>query len=253
MRALEIAMIGVCAALYAVVGRLTDFGFTVGGVAFWPAAVIPAIFAVLFGPWTAGIGAAIGIFIRDMLFHGDPLLSLSAGVTANFAGFFLIGYISRKNLDWKRIVTSVIFSGVIVASSLLVPLAFPVESGIIANFSSSDAILLFFAVVAGSMLLIVAISRLWPEWKNYGAASVIGLGIGATIISIVVWLYSQLFFSPSGYFQGPLSATFMPVIFVWTFASEIPFILLLGPPVIKACYGAFPSLKPSQQPETKEK
>jgi len=253
MRALEIAMIGVCAALYAVVGRLTDFGVTVGGVAFWPAAVIPAIFAVLFGPWTAGIGAAIGIFIRDMLFHGDPLLSLSAGVTANFAGFFLIGYISRKNLDWKKIITSVVFSGVIVASSFLVPMAFPVESGIVANFSPSDAILLFFAVVAGSMLLIITVAHFWPEWKNYGAGSVIGLGVGATIISIVVWVYSQIFFSASGYFKSPLSPIFIPVIFVWTFASEIPFILLLGPPVIRACYRAFPSLKPSQQPETKEK
>jgi uncharacterized membrane protein len=253
MRALEIVMIGFCAALYAAVGRLTDFGFTVGGVAFWPAAVIPAIFAVLFGPWTAGTGAAVGIFIRDMLFHGDPLLSLSAGATSNFAAFFLIGYISRRNLDWKKIIISVLFSGVIVVSSFLVPMAFPVESGIVANFSPSDAILLFFAVAAGSMLLIVAIARLWPEWKNYGAGAVIGLGIGAAVISIVVWVYSQLFFSASGYFRNPLSPIFIPVIFVWTFASEIPFILLLGPPVIKACYRAFPSLKPSQQTETKEK
>ena len=254
MKAIEIAMIGVCAALYAVVGRLTDLGITgPGGVAFWPAAVIPAIFAVLFGPWTGGFGAAIGIFVRDMLFHGDALLSLSAGVTANFAGFFLIGYISRKNLDWKKIIISVAFSGVIVVSSFLVPMALPVESGIVANFSPSDAILLFFAAVAGSMLLIVTIARFWPEWKNFGAGSVIGLGVGATIISIIVWGYSQIFFSASGYFKSPLSPIFIPVIFVWTFASEIPFILLLGPPVIKASYGAFPSLKPSQQPTTKEK
>jgi uncharacterized membrane protein len=107
MKALNVAMIGICAALYAVVGRLTDLGITVGGVAFWPAAVIPAVFAVLFGPWTGGIGAAIGIFIRDMLFHGDALLSLSAGVTANFAGFFIIGYVSRTNLNWKKVSTSI--------------------------------------------------------------------------------------------------------------------------------------------------
>jgi uncharacterized membrane protein len=253
MRTLDIAMIGVCAALYAVIGRLTDLGFTVGGVAFWPAAVIPAIFAVLFGPWTAGTGAAIGIFVRDMLFHGDPVLSLSAGVTANFAGFFLLGYISRRNLNWKKITISVVFSGVIVASSFLVPMAFPVESGAVANLSPSDAVLLFFAVVAGSMLLIVAIARLWPEWRNFGAGSVIGLGVGAAIISVAVWSYSQLFASASGYFKSPLSPIFIPVIFVWTFTSEIPFILLLGPPVIKACYRAFPSLKPPQQPETKER
>jgi len=252
MRALEIAMIGVCAAIYAVVGRLTDLGITgPGGVAFWPAAVIPAIFAVLFGPWTGGFGAAIGIFVRDMLFHGDPLLSLSAGVTANFAGFFLVGYISRKNLDWKKIIISVAFSSVLVVSSFLVPMALPVESGAVSKISSSDAILLFFAAVTGSIILIVAIAHFWPEWKNYCAGSVIGLGVGATIISIAVWMYSQLFFSP--YLGGPLQSTLIPAIFVWTFASEIPFIILLGPPVIKSCYRAFPSLKPSQQPETKEK
>ena len=102
---------------------------TVGGVAFWPAAVIPAIFAVLFGPWTGGIGAAIGIFIRDMLFHGDPLLSLSAGVTANFAVFFIIGYVSRTNLDRKKLSISAIIGSIIIVAGLLLPtVLLPTES-----------------------------------------------------------------------------------------------------------------------------
>jgi hypothetical protein len=40
-----------------------------------------------------------------------------------------------------------------------------------------------------------------------------------------------------------VSATFILPIFVWTFATELPFILLAGPPVIKACYRAYPSLR----------
>jgi hypothetical protein len=40
-----------------------------------------------------------------------------------------------------------------------------------------------------------------------------------------------------------MAASFIPILFIWTFATEIPFILLLGPPVIKACYKAFPSFK----------
>jgi len=56
LRALDIAVIGIWPALYAVVGRLTDFGVTFIEVAFWPAAVIPAIFAVLYGPWVGGAG-----------------------------------------------------------------------------------------------------------------------------------------------------------------------------------------------------
>jgi uncharacterized membrane protein len=253
MKALDVAMVGICAALYAVVGRLTDLGVTLGGVAFWPAAVIPAIFAVLFGPWTGGIGAAIGIFIRDMLFHGNPLLSLSAGVTANFAGFFIIGYISRTNLDWKKISTSAIIGSIIIAIGLLLPTTLlPTQSEAYTQLSSFDSIILFIATVIASILIMLIVARFWPEWRNYGVGSVIGLGVGSAIIAIVVWAYSQVFYSPTGYFTAPISSLFIPIIFIWTFATEIPFILLLGPPIIKACYKAYPSLRIQQKPETRK-
>lgn len=253
MKALNVAMIGVCAALYAVVGRLTDLGVTVGGVAFWPAAVIPAVFAVLFGSLTGGFGAAIGIFIRDMLFHGDPLLSLSAGVTANFAGFFIIGYISHSNLSWKKISTSAIIGSIIIATGLLLPvILLPAETEAYTGLSTLNSSLLFIITVVVSILVMIAAARFWREWRNYCVGSIIGLGIGSTIIAIVVWGYSQIFFSSQGYFKAPIQSSFVPIIFVWTFATEIPFILLLGPPIIKACYKAFPSLKTSQEPKTRE-
>jgi hypothetical protein len=31
-------------------------------------------------------------------------------------------------------------------------------------------------------------------------------------------------------------------LFIWTFATEIPFLLVLGPPIIAAIYKAFPTL-----------
>ena len=255
MKTSEVAMMGVCAALYAVVGRLTDFGVTVGGVAFWPAAVIPAIFAVLFGSWTGGIGAAIGIFIRDMLFHGDPLLSLSAGVTANFVGFFVIGYVSRTNLDWKKISISAVIGSIIIAIGLLLPtILLPTESVAYFNFklSSLEIILLFVSTVVASSLIMMIVARFWPEWRNYGVGSIIGLGLGSAMIAIVVWAYSLVFFSPTGYFKAPIPSQFIPIIFVWTFATEIPFILLLGPPIIRACYKAYPSLRISQKNELRK-
>jgi uncharacterized membrane protein len=250
-------MIAICAALYAVIGRLTDLGLTFLGVAFWPAAVIPAVFAVLFGPWTGGIGAGVGIFMRDMLFHGNPLLSLSAGVTANFAGFFIIGYISHANLNWKRINKGAIIIGtVVIAAGLLLPMVLlPTES--IAyffpfEFSSVEITIIFVLAVVASLLIMTAVARYWPEWRNYTAGSVIGLGVGSTIIAVVVWAYSQVFFSPEGYFTSPIAPAFIPIIFVWTFATEIPFILLLGTPIIKACYKAYPSLKTSQKIESRK-
>lgn len=253
MKALNVAIIGVCAALYAVVGRLTDLGVTVGGVAFWPAAVIPAVFAVLFGPWTGGISAAIGIFVRDMLFHGDPLLSLSAGVTSNFVGFFLIGYISHTNLDWKKTSMSAVIGSIIIAAGLLLPtILLPTESLAFTQISFSETILLFIVTVVISILIMMLVARFWHEWRNYGVGSVIGLGVGSAIVAIMVWAYSQIFFSQTGYFKTPIPSSFIPIIFVWTFATEIPFILLLGPPIIKACHKAYPSLKISQKTETRE-
>ena len=123
MKTLNVAMMGVSAALYAMVGVLTNMGIVspiFGVVKFWPAVIVPGIFAVLFGPWVGGIGAAIGIFISDMVQpgHGIALLSLTVGCTSNFAGFYLIGFISRRNMKWRDIfifliIGSVALSGMI--------------------------------------------------------------------------------------------------------------------------------------------
>lgn len=244
MKTLHVAMAAICAALYALIGRLTDFGITFGGVAFWPAAVIPAVFSVLFGPWVGGTGAAIGIFIRDMLFHGDPLLSLSAGVTANFAGGFLIGYFARTSLNWRRIGTSMFIGSVTIVAGLLLPtVLLPTESEIFTGgWSAYVSVAVFAVAVIASLAIMMAVVKFWPEWKSYAVGSIIGLGVASAIIAPVVWAYSQVFFSQEGYFKAPLPPELMPLIFVWTFATEIPFVLLIGPPIIKACRNAFPSL-----------
>jgi hypothetical protein len=63
------------------------------------------------------------------------------------------------------------------------------------------------------------------------------------MIAVIVWIYSQIFFSPTGYFKSAIPSSFIPIIFVWTFATEIPFVLLVGPIIIKVVYKAYPSLK----------
>ncbi len=166
------------AALYAVIGYFTYFGIFVYGVRFWPAVVIPTIFAVLFGPWVGGVGAAIGIFISDMLVHGNPLLSISVGVTANFLGFYLVGFITK-------------------------------------NFS----------------------------WRRFLIGCITGLFIGSLIIGIGIWLWSQVFLLPGNTEVTPLPAYAALTTFAWTFLSEIPFMLTLAPPVIKAAFEAFPAIK----------
>ncbi len=252
MRSLEVAMIGICAALYAVVGILTSFGLSLGGVAFWPAVVIPCIFAVLFGPWVGGTGAAIGIFIRDVMYHGDPLLSLCAGVTSNFAMCFLLGYMSRANFSRKKLSLSVVIGSMIIIVGLLLPtLLLPSETLLFTGLPSADLIAILTIVVVASILAVAVLFAFRKEWANFSIGTLVGQSVGATIVALTVWIYSNLFFSPNGYFKQPLQSSFVPLVFVWTVATEIPFVLLICPPVLKVCYRAFPSLRVTQKTEKK--
>ena len=236
MKTQDIAVISVCAALYAVFGRLTA-GVTFLGVGFLPAVVIPAVFAVLYGPWVGGIGGAIGIFIRDLLVHGNALLSLTAGVPANFILFFLIGYLAHRNMDMKKTVAA----SVIVAVGLLVPsLVFLPNFTAYTGLSSLEFILALLFTVILSLAVICVVALRWTQWRSFVIASVVAQAIAAGLLSVTVWAVSPLFLS---YFGKPFPITYVLPLFVWTFATEIPFILLVGPPIVQACYRAFPSLE----------
>jgi hypothetical protein len=255
LRALDVTLLAMNAALYAGVGYLIYFIFpvvapTIGGVRFWPVVVIPATFALLFGPIVGGGGAAIGIFISDMLIHGDPLLSLTAGVTSNFICFGLIGYLSRKRLDWRKTFLS-LGIGVVI----LVTLAYLVITPqTIVNYFSTTLeqalwnVYFVLATLAVSYAIVIAIGYVRPKWRSFGAASVVGSVVGSAIIGLGVWGYTQLFALPAaigGAHNLPYYAGI--ILFAWTFATEIPFMVLLVPPIGEACYRAFPSLRPKQE------
>ena len=114
MKAIDVAAFALNAALYVALGVLISSVFPISfeGVRFWPQVIIPAFFAVVFGPWVGGLGAAVGIFISDVSLGGSPLLSLMAGITSNFLGFWLIGYIANRKIDLKK--SSIIY-GVVTA------------------------------------------------------------------------------------------------------------------------------------------
>lgn len=257
LKALDVTLIAVNAALYAAIGYVlyAIFPFvcpTIGGVRFWPVVVIPATFAVLFGPIIGGGGAAIGIFISDMLIHGDPLLSLTAGVTSNFVCFGLIGYLSHMNLDWKKA-----FSGLGVGATILATLGYLMTSPetVVKYFGSTISVEealwnIFFvlAIFIISYAIVIAAGYIQPKWRSFGVASVVGSIIGSAIIGVGVWGYTQFFTMPAaigGAYQLPYYAGL--ILFAWTFATEIPFMVILVPLIAEACYKAFPSLKPQQK------
>ncbi len=243
---MDVVVTGICGALYAAVGYIIYLFLPittpgVGVVRFWPNVVIPAVFAVLFGPLVGGIGAAIGIFISDTLIHHDPLLSLTVGVPSNFVGFYLLGLISKKDVEWSRTLTS------LGAFLSLISIIFGYALYV---YASLEATILFTSIVIATFVTTILAGEKWPEWRSYGIASLVGLGVGSAIIGVGVWMYSQLFFLPEavgGGFQLPLWTILIWL--VWTFATEIPFLITLGPPVLKACYKAFPSLKPVNERE----
>lgn len=244
MDAKEIMVTGICGALYAIIGYLIYiflpiFAPGIGIVRFWPSVVIPSVFAVLFGPMVGGLGAAIGIFVSDTLIHNDPLLSLTVGVTSNFIGFYLIGLISRKKIDWDR--TLIISSIIIIILSLGIGYALYI-------YSTINALILFIGLVVSTYIVTILIGFKWKEWRSYGIASMLGLGVGSTIIAVGVWTYSQIFVLPSAVGGGfNLPPWTIIIWFIWTFATEIPFLITLGPPILKACYKAFPSLAPKEK------
>ncbi|MDQ1278827.1 MAG: hypothetical protein QG670_87 [Thermoproteota archaeon] len=104
--AFKLSLIAVSAALYAVSIALTAFIPTPWGIgSFRPGVLVPAFFALMFGPIIGGVGAGIGCFIGDLFqsYFGltTPLLSLVAGVPGNFIGFFLLGLLVKKYRSWS--------------------------------------------------------------------------------------------------------------------------------------------------------
>ena len=215
------------------------------GVGFLPAVVIPAVFAALYGPWVGGISGAVGIFIRDLLVHGNAALSLIAGVPANFILFFLIGYITHKNITLKQAIAGV----TVAAVGLIVPTVLFLPDFVSTFGLSADFLLIISTVTILPTLAIIAVVAIrWKEWRSYAISAVIGLAMGAGLLSVTVYAVSPLFLS---YFGEPYGASTILPIFVWTFVTELPFILLAGPPISKACYRAFPSLNFRARPEAK--
>ncbi|MCW4028954.1 MAG: hypothetical protein NWE92_04830 [Candidatus Bathyarchaeota archaeon] len=232
----DVVVIGISAALYAAFGILTA-GFSFLGVGFLPAVVIPAVFAALYGPWVGGLGAAIGIFIRDMVVHGNAALSLVAGVPANFIVFFLIGYIALRNISLKQTLAGL----TIAAVGLLVPtLVFLPDFVAFTGLSTEAFLATFVLTVILSLAVIGVVSVRYKEWRSYAIGAVVGQIMGAMLLSVTVVAVSPLFL---GYFGEALASWVVLPLFIWTFATEVPFVLLLGPPIIKAAYRAIPSLK----------
>lgn len=241
-RSTRLTMAALNAALYATIGLLTYLGVfapIVGVVRFWGlAVVVPAVFAALFGPFVGGVGAAIGIFLSDMVVHGNAFVSLVAGVTSNYVMFHLIGWISGKDFSSKLRNMLVGFG------SILVVLAFA-ATWYVGGQVDLVTTLIFMVFCGISLMLLLVVVRFWPRWRSYAIGAIVGNACGSAIIGLTLWAMSQFFTLPLNLGrQVPLYAA--AVWFLWTFSNQMPFLLILVPPILDACYRAIPSVRMTQ-------
>lgn len=236
MKALHVAAFALNAALYIAVGILFSsvVPLSYGPVRFWPQVIIPAVFAAVFGPWVGGLGAALGIFVNDMVLYGNPILSLLAGVTSNFLGFWIVGYISKKKISW---LPSVIGYGLVTV--LLAGIAYVYTD------------IIYVGIIIATYVIFLAFALLTQKkiakiWQSYNVGAVTGLLVGSAIIGLMVPVYFQFFATESTALTLGVGMAYL----IWTFATEIPFMLVIGPPIISGIYRAFPNLK--QKEETSE-
>jgi len=221
-RTQRLTLVALCASLYAVLGYLSYLGIfapAVGVVRFWPAVFVPAVFAAVYGPLVGGLGAAIGIFVSDMAIHGNLLLSLTVGVPANFLGFYTVGLLYRRA---PRRLLPIILLELAVASAAAAAL----------YLSGTLPLDLAVAALASFTVTLIPVLLFKGEERRIVFAGSTGLMVGSAWIGLGVWLYSQAFTLPDGSHGLPAWAALLW--FLWTYVTEIPFIAVFAPPLVKA-------------------
>lgn len=240
-----LTLTAVNAAVYAGIGALwTAFPLMIFGVRFWPQVFAPATFSILFGPWVGGAGAAIGIFLADVIYGShDALLSLLVGVPSNFIGFFVIGWLTNhhlKGVTKRALVGLSLAIQPLYALALILGLYFLFGASTVGSPTSYLGIAGVIVVLVIILLIIVR-----NRWADFEVAASIGLAIGTGIIGVGIVAYSMIFGLPvaEGLGTKPLAAAFVYLVTASSYFTEIPFMVILTPPVASACRAAFPSLR----------
>lgn len=226
-----VALTSLNAALYAALGYASYLGlFTpaIGVVRFWPSVFVPALFAVLFNEMIGGLGAAIGIFISDMLIHGNALLSLTVGVPANFLCFYTVGYLYHRLREGRRWLAAALAEELAVTSAVAAAwlhglLDWPVA---LAYFVGMLVAALFTAAYWGGRYPLTTFS------------CSTGLMLGSAVVGLGVYAFSQFFVLPAGASRLTIDAALLW--FLWTYVTEIPFMVSLVPPLARAAEKVLP-------------
>ena len=160
----RVATIASVAALYAVGKALTAYIPSPWGIGeFLIGLFIPAYFAVVSDTLPVALGAGLGTFVGDVVFltplhETTPILSLVAGVPANFIAFLLFGYFVKRYRSWPAFVAGTVcfvtLGNLIAAVNVVEFLALP--QGLILGFTLFWNIGAIPAVIVGVPIMVRA-------------------------------------------------------------------------------------------------
>lgn len=181
---------------------------------------LPAFFVIVADTLPAAIGAGIGTFIGDVVFlvplgATTPVLSLVAGVPANFVGILLFGWFAKRYKSWAGFVAATIsfvtLGNLIAAVAVVLFLGLP--SSLVLGFVVFWNTTSIPAVLLGVPILVRAVRPLYgrtsilsyePQWIG-GVTSrqtILALSFAAAFVILGAALFLLGLPKPQGF--GPL-------------------------------------------------
>ncbi len=196
--AARVSVIAITAALYAVGKAVTGFISTpwnVGEVLI--AVFLPAFMAVVAETLPVAIGTGIGTFIGDYFVRTTPILSLVAGVPANFVGILLFGWFIKKYKSWSSFVAATVafltLGNLIAAVNVVLFLGLP--AGLILGFVVYWNTTGIPAIIVAVPLLVRAVRPLFgrsriltnpPEWSAIVGRRQIAVALLFGLIYVII-------------------------------------------------------------------
>jgi uncharacterized membrane protein len=167
-------------------------------------------------------------------------------VALNAALYTTVGYLTYAGI----IIQGVRFWPAVIVPAVFSVLFGPVVGGVGAAIGIliSDMLshgMLFLSLSVGVSSNLVAFYILGYYVKEYSImryliVSTVSLLVGSAIIGVGVWGWSQFFTMPGSNVVSPMPLVGAISVFLWTFISEIPFLLILVPPIVEAIKKALP-------------
>lgn len=233
----KVSVIAITAVLYAVGKGITAYIPTPWGVGQLLVGVfLPAFLAVVSDTLSVAIGAGLGTFIGDVailtpLGETTPVLSLVAGVPANFVAFLLFGWFVKRYRSWSGFVAATVsfvtLGNLIAAVAVVLFLSLP--SPLILGLTVFWDTTAIPAVIVGVPFLMRAVQPMFgrskivayrPAWStdNFGRQAVAYLASAALLVAIGVSFFLLL---PSFMANWPGLPTY--------FALAVVIVVIFGP------------------------